>query len=232
MATKLPAHLSAAIPSFAADAVAAGNENITADDLRVPMLKVLQQLSPELQDDNAKYIEGAKSGMIANTVTGEALNNVKCMNLYYKKVFVLWMKRDLGGGKYGEFQSYADAEAYLVEAGLDPVSYDISPTATHYVLLLNDDASEVIGQAIIPMAGTGNAVSDQWNSEISMTGAPQRFASVWTLSTQKKTNKKGSWFVFDTKFEGYQQNKEIFDQATTDYESVSGTTPAVAQVSA
>ena len=43
-----------------------GLENISQDDLATPRLKVLMQLSPELED-----LEGAKAGMIFNTVTNE-----------------------------------------------------------------------------------------------------------------------------------------------------------------
>jgi len=220
--SKLPAHISQQLPSFAEKAPQAGNENVTADDLKIPMLKVLQALSPELQEDNAKYIEGAKAGMIANTVTGEAVKSVKCMNLFYKKQFVLWLKREAGGGKVAEFDSKEAAQQYMTDSGLDPSMHDIAETATHYLLLLNDDASEIVGQAIVPMTGTGLGVSDNWNSQIQMTGAPQRFLSVWELGTLKRANSKGSWYVFDPKFIGYQQNKEVFDKALEDYAAVSG----------
>ena len=43
-----------------------GLENVHQEDLATPRLKVLMQLSPELED-----IEGAKAGMIYNTVTNE-----------------------------------------------------------------------------------------------------------------------------------------------------------------
>lgn len=229
---KLPAHLSQAMPSFAEKAPAVGSENVSADDLKIPMLKVLQALSPELQDDNAKYIESAKAGDIANTVTGEAVSSVKCMNLYFKKSFVVWLKREAGGGKVGEFDTEEAARDYLTETGLDPATHDISSTATHYVLLLNDDATEIVGQAVIPMTGTGVGVSDTWNSNIQMTGAPQRFLSVWELATVRRKNSKGSWFVFDPQMVGFQQSKEIFDKAMSDYQAISGTAATTAAISA
>ena len=45
-----------------------GLENIHQEDLATPRLKVLMQLSPELED-----IDGAKAGMIYNTVTNDCL---------------------------------------------------------------------------------------------------------------------------------------------------------------
>ena len=46
-----------------------GFENMTQDDMALPFVRILGQLSPQVTDGDAKYIEGAKPGMIYNTVT-------------------------------------------------------------------------------------------------------------------------------------------------------------------
>ena len=43
--------------------------NMTQDDLALPFLKVLGQLSPECNKRDAKHVKGAEPGMIINTVT-------------------------------------------------------------------------------------------------------------------------------------------------------------------
>ena len=53
---------------FEADANA-GSQNISQEDLALPFLKVLGQLSPEVNKKNSKYAQGAEPGMIINTVT-------------------------------------------------------------------------------------------------------------------------------------------------------------------
>ena len=55
---------------FEADA-GAGSQNMTQEDLALPFLKVLGQLSPEINKQNAKFINGAEPGMIVNSVTKE-----------------------------------------------------------------------------------------------------------------------------------------------------------------
>jgi hypothetical protein len=55
---------------FEADANA-GSQNMTQEDLALPFLKVLGQLSPEVNKRDGKYVEGAEPGMILNTVTNE-----------------------------------------------------------------------------------------------------------------------------------------------------------------
>ena len=51
---------------FEADANA-GSQNMTQEDLALPFLKVLGQLSPEVNKQNAKFITGAEPGMIVNS---------------------------------------------------------------------------------------------------------------------------------------------------------------------
>ena len=52
------------------DDAAKGFDNMTQDDLALPFVRILGQLSPQVTDGDAKYIDGAKPGMIYNTVTG------------------------------------------------------------------------------------------------------------------------------------------------------------------
>ena len=54
-----------------------GSQNIAQDDLALPFLKVLGHLSPEINKQHAKYLEGAQPGMIINTVVRWCKGN-KC----------------------------------------------------------------------------------------------------------------------------------------------------------
>jgi hypothetical protein len=53
-----------------------GLGNIGHDDLALPFLKILGQLSPEVNKRDGKYVEGAEPGMIYNSVTGELFDGV------------------------------------------------------------------------------------------------------------------------------------------------------------
>ena len=55
----------------------AGSQNMTQEDLALPFLKVLGQLSPEVNKRDGKYVEGAEPGMILNTVTNEVFDGAK-----------------------------------------------------------------------------------------------------------------------------------------------------------
>ena len=66
---------------FEADA-GAGSQNMTQEDLALPFLKVLGQLSPEINKQNAKFISGAEPGMIVNSVTKELYDGAKGIECY------------------------------------------------------------------------------------------------------------------------------------------------------
>ena len=46
-----------------------GLDNMGTEDMALPFLRILAQLSPEVNKRDSKYIEGAEAGMILNTVT-------------------------------------------------------------------------------------------------------------------------------------------------------------------
>ena len=51
-----------------------GFEEVTADDLAIPFIRLLAQLSPQLQKQEGAYVKGAEAGDFYNTTTGGTLN--------------------------------------------------------------------------------------------------------------------------------------------------------------
>ena len=84
--------------NFEADANA-GSQNITQEDLALPFLKVLGQLSPEVNKKDSKYTAGAEPGKIYNTVTTELYNEIDVLPVFYKRQYVEW--QDRGTSKIG-----------------------------------------------------------------------------------------------------------------------------------
>ena len=73
-----------------------GLENIQQDDLATPRLKILMQLSPELEE-----LENAKAGMVFNTVTNELYDGSKGIRVLpcaYQRQYVEWADRGHGSG--------------------------------------------------------------------------------------------------------------------------------------
>lgn len=58
-------------PSFIKEGDTRGTENITANDVKFPALKIAQSMSPEVKRLEPAYIEGLQEGMFFNTITRE-----------------------------------------------------------------------------------------------------------------------------------------------------------------
>ena len=90
---------SLAVSNFEQDANM-GMGNLTQDDLALPFLKILGQLSPEVNKRDGKYIEGASPGMIYNSVTGDLFDGEKgviVIPCHYKLEYVEWRDRGKDG---------------------------------------------------------------------------------------------------------------------------------------
>ena len=144
-----------------------GSQNIAQDDLALPFLKVLGQLSPEVNKQNSKYVKGAEPGMIINTVTNELHDGSKGVNVlpvYYKRQYIEWQERGTSTG----------APVHIYEAGDDipkttrgkdnkdrlPNGNYLETTASHFVLLLGNNPST----ALVSMKATQLKISRKWNS--------------------------------------------------------------------
>jgi hypothetical protein len=79
----------------------AGFEDFTQDDIAIPFINVLQKLSPQVDEDNALFIDGAKPGMLFNTVTDELFDKDKgivVIPVHRVHQYIEWVPRDSGGG--------------------------------------------------------------------------------------------------------------------------------------
>jgi len=89
-----------------------GLDTITTDDIAKPRLKVLAQMSPELEE-----IEGAKAGMILNSVSKKAYSGQDGINVVvcgYEKVWLEWQDRGKGSSAPVNIYSAVDKPANAV----------------------------------------------------------------------------------------------------------------------
>ena len=98
MANEIKAKQETSLALFGDD-VSKGFENMTQEDMALPYVRILGQLSAQVNEGDGKYIEGAKPGMIFNNVTGEVFDGkkgIKVIPCYYKKDYP--EKSDRGDG--------------------------------------------------------------------------------------------------------------------------------------
>ena len=206
-----------------------GTQNISKEDLALPFLKILGQLSPEVNKRDGKYVEGAEPGKIINTVTNALYDTVNVIPVFYKRQYIEWQDR---GTSTGAPVAIHDADSDIVSQttrGKDykdrlPNGNYLDNTASHFVLTVEDNPST----ALISMKSTQLKVSRKWNSMmmgIKMQGknglfTPPTYSHIYKLSTTQMSNDKGTWFGWDVSKVGPVEDASLYGTAKTFAESV------------
>ena len=206
---------------FEADA-GAGTQNITQEDLALPFLKVLGQLSPEVNKQNAKFIKDAEPGMIVNSVTKELYDGTKGIDVipvHYQRQYVEWQDRGQTGNAPVAIHK---ADSDIVSTTTRDKSWKdrlpngnyLENTANHFVILLGKTPST----ALISMKATQLKVSRKWNSlmmGLKLPGknglfTPPTYSHIYNLKTVQMSNDKGTWFGWDVSKIGPVSDKGIY----------------------
>ena len=206
---------------FEADA-AQGAQNISQEDLALPFLKILGQLSPEVNKRDGKYVEGAEPGKIINTVTNALYDELDVIPCHYKRQYIEWADR---GTSTGAPVAIHDADSDIISKttrGKDykdrlPNGNYLDNTANHFVLAIGDNPET----ALISMKSTQLKVSRKWNSMmmgLKMQGknglfTPPTYSHIYKLKTVQMSNDKGTWFGWDVSKVGPVEDKNMYDMA-------------------
>ena len=224
----------AGLPSnmFEEDA-AKGLGKIGQEDLALPFLKILGQLSPEVNKRDGKYVEGAEPGMIFNSVSGELYDGVKGIDVipaFYKLEYIEW--KDRGEGLGAPVAIYDSSSDIMSKTKPDanykdrlPNGNYIDKTASHFVIILGDSPST----ALISMKSTQLKISRKWNSMMSgikLKGknglfTPASFSHIYRLKTTQMSNDKGTWFGWEVSKVGPITDQQLYQQAKSFSENIS-----------
>ena len=224
----------AGLPSnmFEEDA-AKGLGAIGQEDLALPFLKILGQLSPEVNKRDGKYVEGAEPGMIFNSVSGDLYDGVKGIDVipcFYKLEYIEW--KDRGDGPGAPVAIYDSSSDIMSKTKADASYKDrlpngnyIDKTASHFVIITGDSPST----ALISMKSTQLKISRKWNSMMSgikLKGknglyTPASFSHIYKLKTTQMSNDKGTWFGWEVSKVGPITDASTYQQAKSFSESIS-----------
>ena len=210
-----------------------GLGNIRQEDLALPFLKILGQLSPEVNKKDGKYVKGAEPGMIFNSVTSDLFDGEKGINVvpcYYKLEYIEWKERGEGSG--APVAIHSSSSDVMTKTTRDASFKDRLPngnylekTASHFVIILGDSPST----ALISMKSTQLKISRKWNSMMSgiklkgKTGlfTPASFSHIYKLKTTQMSNDKGTWFGWEVSKLGPVADTTMYQQAKTFSENIS-----------
>ena len=215
------------------DDAAKGLGSIGQEDLALPFLKILGQLSPEVNKRDGKYVEGAEPGMIYNSVSGDLYDGVKGIDVipcFYKLEYIEW--KDRGEGPGAPVAIYDSSSDIMSKTKPDanykdrlPNGNYIEKTASHFVIVSGDSPST----ALISMKSTQLKISRKWNSMMSgikMKGkkglfTPASFSHIYRLKTTQMSNDKGTWFGWEVSKVGPVTDQSLYGQAKSFSENIS-----------
>ena len=214
-----------------------GFENVTQEDTSLPYVRILGQLSAEVNEGDGKYIEGAKPGMIYNNITNEIFDGkkgIKVVVSYYKRNFP--EKSDKGDGNAITVATH-EPNSPIIQTGkrvgskiMLPNGNYLEETAYYYVLMETNAGG--MTPALITMKSSQLTVSKKWIAMMKLmqvdigegkVGRPPMHGVVYNLSSALQKNDKGSWYgwsVTQDRIMG-QEDVSLYKQAKSLKDTVS-----------
>ena len=197
----------------------AGISTDQADNL-IPMARVLQALSPEVEKRGVSYIKGAEPGdiLIKNApnplIKGE--EGFEFQPCYFEKKYVEWVPRQKGGGGGQGFVAAHDSEPDDTISRPDPENEErmirvrksngnlVVETRYYGGYAVWDDGTAM--PCVIPFQGSGHSVAKAWNLHMAQQTHNGNRVDMWAIyyrfTTKMRTKGQQSWFVFDIKDAG------------------------------
>lgn len=211
----------ALVPDFmdAADFGGVGFEGTDKDSFAIPFIQILQKMSPLVDEDSPKHIEGAKAGMLYNTVSQKLYDGkagIVIIPCAYKRSFIQWGGREGDGGFKGEFtpEQFAEFETdpkrvqYVEGRPFVPnedgsvhekKSDYFADTRSHFVLVVDENGD--YSQAILSLASSQIKASKALMTSLQQKKVdtpkgkmtPPTFANKVKLTTIGLSNDQGNW---------------------------------------
>jgi hypothetical protein len=202
----------------------------SADDNLVPLISILQGLSPQVNKRDDKYVEGAEPGDIllknAPSPLVKGSEGFVFQPCFFSHEWLEWVPRDDGGGFVGRRPYSSTAQRFGLPDDAKQVDDPKNPRVKRWVRAGTEfvDNRSYAGYVqtkggwlpfILPFSGTGHTAARQLmfliNSKMlpDSSGVEASFAYVYRLPTIQRKNKLGTWFVLDPRNERVATDEEF-----------------------
>lgn len=212
---QLPAEQKAQLPAEMADFESdrSGLENVTAADVVIPRLSILQKMSYQLDNSRPEFIAGAEVGMFCDMSTGDLFkDSIEVVPVHFARIFLEWFPRETKKGlamNHGMDDSIMahckpDAKRRMIISDLDGEDKHrngnyVAETATYFCLNLTAGGR----RAFIPLGSTQLKNSRKWmtlitgirwpKSDGSGEFQPPLYGMSWIAKTIDESNAEGNW---------------------------------------
>jgi len=184
-----------------------GAEEIKSDDVSTPILKILHQLSPECNSRNAKYVEGAKPGMIYSNSFGKLIDGSKGLDIIVAH----------SQTRYPEWQEKGDGPSAPVGTHLSPpanakeeirgIKYRlmngnyVEKTMYFFVLaMVNGEPRKAVitmrSSNLTPARELNNLISNLRMTDDKGSFQPAAYSAIFKLKTVEKSAGDKNWHIY------------------------------------
>lgn len=203
-----------------------------AEDNLIPIVNLLQDLSPQVKDRNPEYVDGAKPGDFY--IKGLNLlipggDGFKFQPCAFRTAVNEWVPRDNGGGFVASYEEMPENAVQTVnEKGKritkTPGGNDLVDTRYHSGFL---EYQDIRIPAVLSFASTGHTVSRGWmvllNNTIVEVKGIRRKAPSWfkkySIKSKIKQKNNQEWFMCDIAPAEFVQSREQREEGKNLYEA-------------
>ncbi len=186
-----------------------GMQEMKAEDMSIPFLRILAQLSPQVNKRDGAYVQGAEAGDIYHTVENRAFKGdegVTVVPCYLSHRYVEWKPREKGGGYVA---TYHPEDPIVKTTRRDERGNEVLPngnmlvnTYQYFVLLITSDGPQ---RCMIAMSASQITRAKKWNTTMQAQTARgskglftlPMYTFTYKLKTTQQQNDKGSWYGWD-----------------------------------
>lgn len=185
------------------DSAGVGFENVTAQDVVIPRITILQALSPQLKKKDPQYIEGAEVGHFCDVATGDLFEeSLELIPVYFARVYLEWAPRSTGKGLV---RHHGTDPSILAQCSPDDKGRNVLPngnyiaeTATFYCL----NATAGFRRCFVPLSSTQLKAARRWMTQLTAEKLTRRdgsqftppiFFRAWKATATDESNNEGDW---------------------------------------
>jgi hypothetical protein len=215
------------------DDLGAGFENVDTSDLGIPFLTIVQKVSPQVDEESSKYIEGVKPGDIIlstnNGVYGSKTEAATFVPCGYQKAYVEWQPRESGGGLVGTHSMSILAQTVKNEKGQDILENGNLIVATAYIMgYIFDEEEDEWLPAVISLTSTQLKKARQWLNMMNSHKMEKdgrklplpMYSHKYSLSTQPESNEHGSWYGWKIETDSMVKEKLLVEKAREQHKEI------------
>lgn len=206
---------------------------LKGSDKAVPFLTILQSNSPQVKEEDAKYVDGAKAGMVFNTVTKQIFDvrmipgkpvpaGIRAMFAWYNKMMVEWIpdRGGFAGQHLPEDPIVKTAKQIETADGKKvlrlPNGNDLVETAYYYPALYDENPDD-LKWAVMGLTSTQLKKSRHLNSfmdELRLDNPrggqfkPPKFALLFEIRTEVEKKAENTWWGWNIQWMGTAENPE------------------------